>query len=94
MILEDRPPNSLILLAKNYSQIKLENYWLPRYLKSDVYREIESLSKTRMPDVVSDVIYLKNKKTPTTPSTLPAQTAQLQAAVSSSTTSILVALSF
>ncbi len=61
MLLNDRPLNNLIILAKNYSQIKLENYWLPKYYKSDLYREIEANSKMRMSDVVRDAVYLRNK---------------------------------
>ncbi len=61
MLLNDRPLNSLILLAKNYSQIKLENYWLPKYFKSGLYKEIEATSKVRLSDVVRDAVYLRKK---------------------------------
>ncbi len=81
MLLQDRPQNSLILLAKNYSQIKLENYWLPKYMESDIHKKIEAMSKIRMSDVISDVIYLR-KKTPTPGQTSDQPKGHVQNAVS------------
>ena len=35
--------------------------WLPKYFTSELYKEKIDEKKTRMRDVVEDVLYLKNK---------------------------------
>lgn len=61
VILLDTPPAGLIEQTKKYVEMKLENYWLPKYLKSNFYQQIQLNKKTRMRDIVNDVLYLKNK---------------------------------
>jgi hypothetical protein len=48
-------------LAKKHVENKLETYWLPEYFNSDLYKQKIDEKRTRMHDVVEDVLYLKNR---------------------------------
>ena len=61
VILDDIPPNSLIILAKKYLERKLKTVWLPMYYNSDYCTKSDYATRTQMMDVVDDVLYLKNR---------------------------------
>ena len=61
-LLEDRPPNAMILEAQKYVQERLEKKWLPLFLVTPEFA-IRQKPKTNMDDVVDDVIVQKKKKT-------------------------------
>jgi hypothetical protein len=62
VVLEDIPPNSLIILAKKYLDKKLKTVWLPMYYNSEFSAKSDFTSRTQMMDVVDDVLYLKNRQ--------------------------------
>ena len=61
-MLDDIPPNSLIILAKKYLDKKLRTIWLPMYYNSEFSAKSEYATRTQMMDVVDDVLYLKNRQ--------------------------------
>ncbi|XP_052256163.1 regulator of G-protein signaling 22-like isoform X3 [Dreissena polymorpha] len=60
-LLDDRPPNPMILEAQKYVQERLEKKWLPLFLATPEFA-IRQKPKTNMDDVVDDVIVQKKKK--------------------------------
>jgi len=62
VVLEDIPPNSLIILAKKYLDKKLKTVWLPMYYNSEFSAKSDYTNRTQMMDVVDDVLYLKNRQ--------------------------------
>lgn len=64
MLLEDTPPNLLIILAKKHLENKLRSYWLPLYYKSEFSAMSKYKARTQMKDVVQEVLHMKNQKTP------------------------------
>lgn len=61
-MLQDIPPNLLIILAKKYIENKLKSHWIPMYINSDYRSRSVFKNRTQMMDVVDDVLYLKNKQ--------------------------------
>ena len=51
----------MIELAKKHVETKLETIWLPHYFNSNLYKQKFDEKRTRMRDVVEDVLYLKNR---------------------------------
>ena len=62
VILDDVPPNSLIILAKKYLDKKIKTVWLPMYYNSEFSAKSDFVNRTQMMDVVDDVLYLKNRQ--------------------------------
>ena len=60
-LLEDRPPNPMILEAQKYVQERLEKKWLPLFLATADFA-VRQKPRTSMDDVVDDVIVQKKKK--------------------------------
>ncbi|WAR24165.1 RGS22-like protein [Mya arenaria] len=60
-LLEDRPPNPMILEAQKYVQERLEKKWLPLFLVTPDFA-VRQKPRTNMDDVVDDVIVQKKKK--------------------------------
>ncbi|CAF0779308.1 unnamed protein product [Brachionus calyciflorus] len=60
VLLQDIPPNLLIVLAKKHIENKLKTEWIPKYLNSDFRSKSVFKNRTQMMDVVDDVLYLKN----------------------------------
>lgn len=60
-LLEDRPPNPVILEAQKYVRDRLEKKWLPLFLATPEFAERQK-PKAGMDDVVDDVLVQKKKK--------------------------------
>ena len=60
-LLEDRPPNPMILEAQKYVQERLEKKWLPLFLTTPDFA-IRQKPRTSMDEVVDDVLVQKRKK--------------------------------
>ncbi|XP_062622308.1 regulator of G-protein signaling 22-like isoform X4 [Saccostrea cucullata] len=60
-LLEDRPPNAVILEAQKYVRDRLEKKWLPLFLATPEFAERQK-PKAGMDDVVDDVLVQKKKK--------------------------------
>ncbi|RNA26889.1 regulator of G- signaling 22 [Brachionus plicatilis] len=61
VILQDIPPNLLIILARKHIENKLKSHWIPMYINSDYRSRSVFKNRTQMMDVVDDVLHLKNK---------------------------------
>ena len=59
LVSDEYPSVNLIRLSKKHIEDKIREYWLPRYLRSDFYKEFKNVSRTKMMDVVDDIVYLK-----------------------------------
>lgn len=64
VLLEDMPPNLLIILAKKHIENKLRSYWLPLYYNSEYSAKSKFKARTQMMDVIDEVLYLKNRQSP------------------------------
>ena len=60
-LLNDRPPNSVLLEAQRFVSDRLTKKWLPLFLSTTEFAD-RSQPKTGMDDVVDDVIVQKRKK--------------------------------
>ena len=60
-LLQDRPPNPVILEAQKYVQERLEKKWLPLFLATPEFAERQK-PRAGMDDVVDDVLVQKKKK--------------------------------
>lgn len=60
-LLEDRPPNPMILEAQKYVRDRLEKKWLPLFLVTPDFA-IRQKPRQSMDDVVDDVLVQKKKK--------------------------------
>ncbi|KAK3091838.1 hypothetical protein FSP39_023074, partial [Pinctada imbricata] len=60
-LLQDRPPNPVILEAQKYVAERLERKWLPLFLATQEFAERQK-PKAGMDDVVDDVLVQKKKK--------------------------------
>ncbi|XP_056017621.1 regulator of G-protein signaling 22-like isoform X5 [Ostrea edulis] len=60
-LLDDRPPNPVILEAQKYVRDRLEKKWLPLFLATSEFAERQK-PKAGMDDVVDDVLVQKKKK--------------------------------
>ena len=58
--MQERPPNSLIKLVHKHLGKKMENCWLPMYYNSDYRAKALYNQRTKMADVVDDVLFIKN----------------------------------
>ncbi|XP_023933546.1 regulator of G-protein signaling 22 isoform X1 [Lingula anatina] len=60
-LLEDRPPNELVLEAQKYVQDRLEKKWLPMFLATEEFADRQR-PQSSMSDVVDDVMSQRKKK--------------------------------
>ncbi|XP_076441403.1 regulator of G-protein signaling 22-like isoform X3 [Babylonia areolata] len=60
-LLEDRPPNAVLLEAQKYVRERLEQKWLPLFLLTDAFADRQR-PKTNMDDVVDDVLVQKRRR--------------------------------
>jgi len=60
-LLNDRPPNSVLLEAQKHIQARLEKKWLPLFLVTEDFAERQK-PNAGMDDVVDDVMVQKKKK--------------------------------
>ncbi|KAK7502187.1 hypothetical protein BaRGS_00006551 [Batillaria attramentaria] len=60
-LLEDRPPNAVLLEAQKYVRDRLEQKWLPLFLATETFAERQR-PKTSMDDVVDDVLVQKRRR--------------------------------
>ncbi|KAK6179499.1 hypothetical protein SNE40_011844 [Patella caerulea] len=60
-LLEDRPPNAVILEAQKYVRERLEKKWFPLFLTTDDFADRQRLDES-MADVVDDVLVQKRKR--------------------------------
>lgn len=60
-LLDDRPPNSVILEAQKYVRERLERKWLPLFLVTPEFEERQR-PRTGMDDVVDDVLVQKRRR--------------------------------
>lgn len=60
-LLEDRPPNPVLLEAQKYVQERLEKKWLPQFLALPEFMERQKPVQT-MDNVIDDVIVQKRHK--------------------------------
>ncbi|XP_053393937.1 regulator of G-protein signaling 22-like isoform X3 [Mercenaria mercenaria] len=60
-LLEDRPPNPMILEAQKYVRDRLEKKWLPLFLATPEFA-VRQKPRQNMDDVVDDVMVQKKKK--------------------------------
>lgn len=60
-LLEDRPPNAVLLEAQKYVRDRLEQKWLPLFLATEEFAERQR-PKTSMDDVVDDVLVQKRRR--------------------------------
>ena len=60
-LLDDRPPNAVLLEAQKYVRDRLEQKWLPLFLLTDAFAERQR-PKTNMDDVVDDVLVQKRRR--------------------------------
>ena len=60
-LLDDRPPNPMILEAQKYVQERLEKKWLPLFLATPEFA-VRQKPHTSMDEVVDDVLVQKKKK--------------------------------
>jgi hypothetical protein len=60
-LLEDKPPNAVLLEAQKYVRDRLEKKWLPLFLATETFAERQR-PKTAMDDVVDDVLVQKRRR--------------------------------
>ncbi|ESO87501.1 hypothetical protein LOTGIDRAFT_235002 [Lottia gigantea] len=60
-LLEDKPPNALILEAQKYVKERLEKKWFPLFLTTDEFAERQKIDET-MADVVDDVMVQRRRR--------------------------------
>jgi hypothetical protein len=64
VLLQDVPPNLLIILAKKHIEMKLKLHWLPAFYNSEFSQRFQFNARTQMKHVVDDVLYLKSQFSP------------------------------
>ena len=60
-LLEDKPPNAVILEAQKYVRERLEQKWLPLFLVTEAFADRQR-PKTNMDDVVDDALVQKRRR--------------------------------